>query len=108
MLNIKEINVSDFKVQKLVGQYFHTYEFSKRTNQLEIVNQGCIEGKVTDEYYICQLFSFMDGSTTNSKLVHIKDMKDWRLYKTNTLMNEKYEYYQPGYLDRLANSRETV
>ena len=64
--------MSDFKVQKLVGQYFHTYEFSKITKQLEIANQGCIEGKVTDEYYICQLFSFMDGSATNSKLVHIK------------------------------------
>ena len=98
----------EFKTQKLVGQYFHTYKYDNETNQLEIENQGCVEGKVTDEYYICQLFSFIDGSETNSKLVHIKDMKDWKLYKTNTLMNEKYESYQQGYLNRLADSREVV
>ena len=108
MLNIKEINVSDFKVQKLVGQYFHIYEFDGRTNYLEIKDQGCIEGKVTDEYYICQLFGFSWGQEINSIVVHVKDMKDWRLYKTNKLMNEKYEDYQPGYEHRLANSRETV
>ena len=100
--------MSNFKVQKLVGQYFHSYEFSKTTNQLEIENQGCVEGKVTDEYYICQLFSFIDGSETNSKLVHIKDMKDWKFYKTNTLMNKKYEYYQPSYIDRLVNCKEVA
>lgn len=100
--------MSDFKVQKLVGQYFHTYKYNQKTNQLEIENQGCIEGKVTEEYYICQLFSFMDGSATNSKLVHIEDMKDWRLYKTNTLMNEKYSNYQPDYLDRLSTVKETA
>ena len=103
--------MNDFKVQKLVGQYFHTYEFSKTTNQLEIKNQGCVEGKVTDEYYICQLFSFDDGSETYSKLVHIKDMKDWMFYKNNTLMKEKYKSSQQAYLKRLANycnSKEKV
>jgi len=35
-------------------------------------------------------------------------MKDWRFYKTNTLMKEKYSSYQPNYLDRLANSREAA
>ena len=35
-------------------------------------------------------------------------MKDWIFYKTNTLMNEEYEYYQPGYEHRLANLREKV
>lgn len=94
----------EFKTQKLVGQYFHTYEYSNRTKQLEVFNQGCVEGKVTEEYYICQLFSFGDGSETNSKLVHVRDMKDWKFYKSNTLMNEKYEYYQEGYLNRLAKT----
>ena len=96
----------EFKTQKLVGQYFHTYKYNNETNQLEIENQGCVEGKVTDEYYICQLFSFIDGSETNSKLVHIKDMKDWKFYKTNTLMNEKYGIYQPDFVDRLREVKK--
>jgi hypothetical protein len=83
----------EFKTQKLVGQYFHAYEYSNLTKQLEVVNQGCVEGKVTEEYYICQIFSFLDGSETNSKLVHVRDMKDWKFYKSNALMNEKYENY---------------
>tara|TARA_R110000796_G_scaffold33142_3_gene86228 strand:+ start:256 stop:570 length:315 start_codon:yes stop_codon:yes gene_type:complete len=94
----------EFKTQKLVGQYFHTYEYSNRTKQLEVVNQGCVEGKVTEEYYICQIFSFLDGSETNSKLVHVRDMKDWKLYKSNALMNEKYEHYYEGYRYRLAKT----
>jgi hypothetical protein len=92
--------VSDFKVQKLVGQYFHTYKYNQKINELEIENQGCIEGKVTEEYYICQIFSFMDGSEIHSKLVHIQDMKSWRLYKTNILMNSKY--VRPSYSKEAA------
>ena len=47
----------EFETQELVGQYFHTYELDDATGRLEVYNQGCIEGKVTDEVYICQLFS---------------------------------------------------
>ena len=94
----------EFKTQKLVGQYFHIYEYSNRTKHLEVVEQGCVEGKVMEEYYICQSFSFGDGSEIHSKLVHVRDMKDWKFYKSNTLMNEKYEYYQEGYLNRLAKT----
>ena len=81
------------------GKNFHLYE-SIEAN----VNQGCVEGKVTEEYYICQIFSFLDGSETNSKLVHVRDMKDWKLYKSNALMNEKYEHYYEGYRYRLAKT----
>ena len=94
----------EFKTQKLVGQYFHAYEYSNHTKQLEVVDQGCVEGKVTEEYYICQTFSFGDGSEIHSKLVHVRDMKDWKFYKSNTLMNKNYEYYCKGHLSRLAKT----
>jgi len=98
----------DFKEQRLIGQYFHTYELDDSTGRLEVYNQGCIEGKVTDEVYICQLFSFIDGSETNSIIVHVNNMKDWRFYKTFEDMYNYYSHYQLDYQDRLEESRRLL
>jgi hypothetical protein len=98
----------DFKEQKLIGQYFHSYILDDATGRLEVHNQGCIEGQVTDEVFICQLFSFLDGEETNSIVVHIKDMKDWRFYKTFEDMNDYYLHYQLDYEDRLRESRRLL
>ena len=98
----------EFETQKFIGQYFHTYELDDATGQLEVNYQGCIEGKVTDEVYICQLFSFIDGSETNSIVVRVDNMKDWRFYKTKEDMNEYYDKYWIGYQSRLEESRRLL
>jgi hypothetical protein len=98
----------EFKEQKLIGQYFHTYELDDSTGRLEVYNQGCIEGNVTDEVYICQLFSFIDGSETNSIVVHVNNMKDWRFYKTKEDMQDHYNEYWLGYQSRLEESRRLL
>ena len=99
---------NEFKEQKLIGQYFHSYILDDATGRLEVHNQGCIEGKVTDEVYICQLFSFVSGAETNSIVVHVKDMKDWRFYRTAEEMRNYYEQYQIGYDARLEESRKLL
>jgi len=98
----------EFKEQKLIGQYFHTLQLDDDTGRLEVYNQGCIEGKVTDEVYICQLFSFVDGSATNSIVVRVDDMKNWRFYKTKEDMNEYFEQYWTGYESRIEESRKLL
>lgn len=98
----------EFKTQELMGMYFHSLQLDDDTGRLEVYNQGCIEGKITDEVYICQLFSFVDGSETNSIVVRVDNMKDWRFYKTKEDMNEYFEQYWTGYESRLEESRRLL
>ena len=98
----------EFETQKFIGQYFHTYELDDATGQLEVNYQGCIEGKVTDEVYICQLFSFLTGKETNSIVVHVNNMKNWRFYKTPEQMRDFYDQYQIDYDIRLEESRRLL
>ena len=98
----------EFKEQKLIGQYFHSYILDDATGRLEVHNQGCIEGKVTDEVYICQLFSFVDGSETNSIVERVDNMRNWRFYKTKEEMNEYYDKYWIGYQSRLQEAKRLL
>ncbi|WP_370621701.1 hypothetical protein NMD10_27675 (plasmid) [Citrobacter portucalensis] len=59
----------------LVGLFAHTFNDEKAVEfQLEIT------AALPDNHYLCQLYSWMDGSDTNMAIFHIGDMKAWKLY----------------------------
>lgn len=39
-----------------------------------------------DDYFIVQLYSWMDGMPTDQRLVHVKDMMSWKFYDTDNEM----------------------
>lgn len=42
--------------------------------------QGRVTACVQDGYYLCQFYSWLDGSPTSEKLAHITVMTSWEFY----------------------------
>jgi hypothetical protein len=59
----------------LVGMFFLTFQDN------ELGWQGMIEKEIGFGFYLCQLFSWLDGSPTDCVIVHLKDMSSWYLHK---------------------------
>lgn len=60
----------------LLGLYFHRPIDKAEGN----FNQGIIEDKIQDGYYLCRLFSWVDGGPTNMVLAELDEIVDWYLY----------------------------
>jgi len=80
MINTESKTIPAVKQSGLIGSYFHTIE-----NE-DINWQGLVLSSPEPMYYLCQLFSWMDGSGSLRKLVHIEQMKDWLFYDSNEQM----------------------
>ena len=59
----------------LTGKYFHSIDESG-----DLKWQGKIEGMPSDGVYLIQLFSWIDGSTTDQKMVKLDEMCNWIFY----------------------------
>lgn len=67
----------------LIGKYFHSKDDDGETKW-----QGRIEERLTDEYYLVQLFSWNDGDPTHQAVVSITDMwqQEWAIFPNNEAM----------------------
>jgi hypothetical protein len=59
-----------------VGMFFHT-----RDARREIEWQGRVL-RVNDQFALVQLYSWLDGAATESRMVPIRDLLDWSFYAT--------------------------
>lgn len=69
----------------LIGKYFYSFTDAGKTDQ-----QGQVLGSCKDDYYLVQLFSWIDGGPTHCQLVYFSKMADWRFYPTTDLHQEDY------------------
>lgn len=98
--NSVKINMNDYvpklrkqKVPKitenkniLINKYFHSLKDG------EIYNQGQVLGKLNEEnYYLVQLFSFLDGSETRQIIVPFLHLIDYYFYSTAEDMQNAYD-----------------
>lgn len=74
-------------IDPLVGKYFHS-----RDDAGVIKWQGLILGK-TGGLYLCQLFGWFDGRTTNQQLIPLREMRRWEFFNSSVEMGERYEQY---------------
>lgn len=66
------------KAPSLVDHYFLTFE--QRNGERKVQHQGRIIGKVTENVYMVELYSWFSGCVTNRKLAALQDMIGWNLY----------------------------
>lgn len=79
------------EVKGIIGLWGHTYEDKILEWQFKIIRQ------IDEETYLCQLFSWMDGSPTESKPITKNDLYNTcKLYTSTELMQEAYEKYEKG------------
>lgn len=64
----------------LVGKHFLSFSDSASMN---VQWQGLIIGRPEPMYYLVTTFSWIDGSDSSSRLVHIDQMKSWRFYSSS-------------------------
>ena len=74
------------QTQWFIGQYFHTF-----SDDGSVKYQGRILNDAGYGYFLCELYSWMDGQSGNSQIFHIDKMKDWHFYPTAEQMNYRYE-----------------
>lgn len=73
----------------LVGSFFHNYK-----EDGSFSNQGCVVAEVGEGVYLCELFSWLMGDSTNQKLFKLDDMAGWNFYDTAEWMNNHYETHK--------------
>jgi len=74
------------QLQSFIGQYFHTFEVNG-----PVKYQGRIIADAGYGYFLCELYSWLDGQSGNSQLFHIDKMTDWAFYPTSEQMNYRYD-----------------
>jgi hypothetical protein len=77
------INLKGEYMSALVGKFFHTFEDDK------IQCQGQILSAESDDYFLIQYFSWIDGGTINQELIPFSEMTGWKFYETNEDMIER-------------------
>jgi len=69
----------------LVGKWFHSV-----VNEM-VSWQGHIRSMVAPGNYAVQLFSWLDGSPTEQRIVNVNDMSAWLFYDSNDQMIAAWE-----------------
>jgi len=72
----------------LVGKWFHSHN-----EKGEIQWQGQVLGVVSDNHFLVQLYSWLDGTSTDMKIVSLEKIieEDWSFYSSDKKMRERYE-----------------
>lgn len=81
----------------LTGKWFHTFENG------EIDLQGMIVGKVSDQQYLCQLFSWLTGYPTTQIFKNVSDMSEWQFFDSGENM-----MLAADMADKVRERRETL
>jgi len=74
--------------QTFTGQYFHTFT---DVPGYPVKYQGRVLADAGGGYFLCELYSWLDGQSGNSRLFHLSTMKDWFFYPTAKQMNYVWE-----------------
>jgi len=72
--------------QAFIGQHFHNFASSG-----EVKNQGRVLADAGYGYFLCELYSWIDGQSGNSQIFHIQNMEHWHFYPTAEQMNYRWE-----------------
>ena len=70
--------------KSLVGSFFHS---DARHGW-----QGCVVGEPSPGVYLVELLSWIDGGSTEQRLVRLDDMDKWTFYDTAEWMNYRHKY----------------
>ena len=70
--------------KSLVGSFFHS--------DAQHGWQGCVVGEPSPGIYLVELFSWIDGGSTEQRLVRLDDMSKWAFYDTAEWMGYRYKY----------------
>ena len=62
------------QASSLVGKFFHSFKEER------VEWQGRIEAEIAEGRFLVQLFSWLDGRSTEERIFHIKDVLEWRFY----------------------------
>lgn len=54
--------------------------------------QGCIVAEPSPGLLLVELFSWLDGSSTEQRLIRVADMADWSFYDDAEWMRDSYEH----------------
>jgi hypothetical protein len=84
----------------LVGHFFHSVVDG------EVNWQGHIVANPSSDWYIVELFSWMDGCPTVRRLIRIEEMRDWLFYRDSEDMGHSYEYGSAYHMARRAEKRQ--
>lgn len=78
---------------QLVGLYFHTFnKLGKPSPEyLEMHWQGIVVGNPEPEWYLVQLFEWLNGTDSNIQLVTMQDMLEWKFYADKAGFDLGYE-----------------
>ena len=80
--------------QPLVGKYFHSIENKDGHNIVQW--QGQVMQQINPEVYLVELFEWLTGSSSFSKLVPLAEMLHWQFYDDAEQMKDWYEHsYRP-------------
>lgn len=76
----------------LAGRYFHTFTGDTDPANRRIEYQGTIIGRVEPGIYLVELFTWIDGQGSFSRVVTIDEMRDWWIYDNDDHMRFSYEH----------------
>lgn len=91
------------KQHPLVGKTFHTtYD-----EHMQVVKcQGSIVACLDGGFFLCELFSWIDGCSTHMQIYHISEMGSWRFYNDREQMNDWYERVGKSALHRYVEKAQ--
>lgn len=76
----------------IIGKFFHSIVLCKTCQRPRIHWQGYVLGELPDNWYLIQLFSWIDGEPTTQQVVQFQSMRLWWFYDSSKDMTFQYEY----------------
>ncbi len=73
----------------IVGMFFHSFEENDTSLFLRVMWQGVVRARVTEEVFLVQLYSWVDGSISQAHLVKLQDMFGWDFYASEEMWQER-------------------
>lgn len=83
----KNNHLTDVSSGALLGRFFHSLGEDGK-----IEWQGSVLANPFQDWYLVQLFSWLDGNPNVQRLVRIEDMKSWLFYEDTETMQYSYEH----------------
>lgn len=67
--------IKNGEISPLEGKFFHSFDEDNKLNW-----QGRVLHSMPDEYFLIQLYSWLDGRPTAQRIISFKDMINWIFY----------------------------
>ncbi len=90
------VEIKDILVGKFFLSFYKESEVKEEGVEVKYIGtpkrQGVVLGKVGNDAYLIETYSWLDGTTYDNKIVYLQEMKDWSFFEDDFSMR----YYSWG------------